>query len=411
MLGVKRIWDVPAGLFLLIGTFVSTSIAAAAQSPQIERGVYESRMGSRVVAAEELPGWTDPDSGATVVQLTSRAVTSSNVHMEQRFASADGNRIVIQRFPFGRPPEVWVCDLSRRLMLRIGEGKALSASHSRNAVYYVVLGDDESKARLTRLDLTDLSTRVAFRFDRNQAPRKGAVSPDERWFVDGPFPVGDDVYRLTRIDLRNGKADTLCEIRDMWNPHLQIDPGNPRRLLVQINRSGELAGSAAGATLALVDVATGDVKPLPVGRPNTPLLSGHETWAGRSGRVIFTIAPSGPKSPLTDRGVYAISPGDDEARPIALGQPFNHLAVSDDGRFFIVDHHRTQEIFVGSIASGRFGKLCESRTRQGRPQTSHAHPYLTPDNRHVIFNSNVTGIAQVYAARIPDDFLQEIDAP
>jgi len=380
--------------------------AVAAQDGRIERGVYESRMGSRVVAVEELPGWTDPESGARIVQLTSRAVTSSNVHMEQRFASTDGRRIVIQRFPFSRPPEVWVGDLSRRMVLRIGEGKALTASHSRNAVYYVVLDVDEAKARLMRLDLADLSTRVAFQFDQNQAPRKGVVSADEHWFVGGTFPIGDDVYRLTRIDLRNGKADTLCEIRDMWNPHLQIDPGNPRRLLVQINRNG-----ASGATLAVVDVATGEVKPLRVGKPHTPLLSGHETWAGRSGRVIFTVAPGGPKSPVSDRGIYAISPSDDRAKPIALGQPFNHLAVSDDGKFFIVDHHRTQEIFVGGIDTGRFQKLCESRTRQGRPQTSHAHPYMTPNNRHVIFNSNITGVAQVYAAQIPDGFLQKLTAP
>ena len=384
---------------------------AVAQPAPLERDAYESRMGSALVAVEELPGWSDPESGATIVQLTSRAVTSSNVHMEQRFASADGQRIVIQRFPFGRSPEVWVCDLSRRLMLRIGEGKVLTASHSRNAVYYVVLDADKAEARLMRLDLADLSARVAFRFGKGQAPRKGAVSADERWFVGGPFPVGDDVYRLIRIDLQSGKAATLCEIRDMWNPHLQIDPGDPRRLLLQINRSGQTADGASEATLAIVDVATGDVKPLPVGRPHTPLLSGHETWAGRSGRVIFTVAPGSPKSPLIDRGVYAISAGDDQAQPIALGQPFNHLAVSDDGRFFIVDNHRTQDIFVGSIASGMLQKLCGSRTRQGRPQSSHAHPYMTPDNRYVIFNSNVTGVAQVYAASIPAGFLEKLTAP
>ena len=127
--------------------------------------------------------------------------------------------------------------------------------------------------------------------------------------------------------------------------------------------------------------------------------------------MIFTTALGGPKSPVTDRGVYSIAPVDDKAESISLGQPFNHLAVSDDGRFFIVDDHRTREIFVGSLATGRFEKLCESRTRQGRPQTSHAHPYMTPDNRHVIFNSNVTGVAQVYAARIPDGFLEKLTAP
>ena len=161
---------------------------AMAQVQRLERDVYESRMGSTLVAVEELPGWTDPKSGARIVQLTSEPVTSSNVHMEQRFASADGQRIVIQRFPFGRPPEVWVCDLSRRMMLRISEGRALTASHSRNAVYYVVLDADKAESRLMRLDLADLpgvwrfGSRKSKRLAREQSRQTNAGS----WAVLSP---------------------------------------------------------------------------------------------------------------------------------------------------------------------------------------------------------------------------------
>jgi hypothetical protein len=34
---------------------------AVAQHPRLERDACESRMGSTLVAVEELPGWTDPD--------------------------------------------------------------------------------------------------------------------------------------------------------------------------------------------------------------------------------------------------------------------------------------------------------------------------------------------------------------
>ena len=73
-----------------------------------------------------------------------------------------------------------------------------------------------------------------------------------------------------------------------------------------------------------------------------------------------------------------------------------------------MDDYRTQTIHIGSVETGRFLKLCDSRTRQGRPQYTHAHPYLTPDNRHVIFNSNVTGVTQVYAATVPAAFLDKL---
>jgi hypothetical protein len=33
---------------------------------------------------------------------------------------------------------------------------------------------------------------------------------------------------------------------------------------------------------------------------------------------------------------------------------------------------------------------------------------MTPDNRYVIYNSIVTGVGQVYAARVPDGFLDAL---
>jgi hypothetical protein len=46
---------------------------------------------------EAIPARVNAESGANVVQLTSQSVISVNVHMEQRFASADGRRIAIER--------------------------------------------------------------------------------------------------------------------------------------------------------------------------------------------------------------------------------------------------------------------------------------------------------------------------
>ena len=362
---------------------------------------------------EAISAWVNKESGSKVVQLTSQPVISTNVHMEQRFASADGRRIAIERQPFGQAPELWVCDLDTTRLYRIGVGRAMTASSSCNAIYYRT---PSPEARLMRVNLVDLSTREIMAIPDDAVPRKLALSPDERWLVAGPFVVGDNLYRLDLIELANGKRTTLCELVDISNPHPQFDPGNPGRLLVQVNRGSKYTSSAGltrrsgplGATLCLVAVPSGEVTTLPVGLPETRAISGHSTWAGRSGRVVFTTAPGGADSQLAGMGVYRLTPG--EARPVQIvsRQPFNHLAVSDDGRFFIVDDHRTQTIHIGSVQTGRFLKLCDSRTRQGKPQYTHAHPYMTPDNRHVIFNSNVTGVTQVYAATVPAAFLEKL---
>jgi Tol biopolymer transport system component len=110
----------------------------------------------------------------------------------------------------------------------------------------------------------------------------------------------------------------------------------------------------------------------------------------------------------TDGTVYLVSPGDEKAKVIVKGVGFNHISASADGRFFVVDDFCNGRLYVGSIAMKRCLPLCDSRASCGRPQYTHTHPYITPDNRHVIFNSDQTGICQVYAAVIPDGFLDNL---
>lgn len=373
----------------------------------------------------------DAESGAEIEQLTSEPVTSTNIYCEQRYAAADGSRIALLRAPFGRPTEIWVCDLRSLRLCRIAEGQPLGANAPLNAIYYVAWTG--GSPCLMRLDLATLDTREMTRFGDGLAPRNAAISPDERWLAHGPFPVRDNLFSLHRTDLASGRTEPLCEVEDMFNPHAQFEPAAGRILAIQINRGGALnlpngayrLTGKLGATHAFVDIDTGRVTPLPVGRPHTPGLSGHSCWAGRTGRFLFTggqykvstsawVTWKDPAEVLDHErsmpraAIYSIAPGDAAARIVAQGCMFNHLAASDDGRFFVADDHVTGRIQIGSIATGKYRGLCDSHTRQGSCQYSHVHAYMTPDNRHVIFGSIVTGVAQVYAARVPEGFLDNI---
>lgn len=382
------------------------------------------------------PVWTpeairfaqDPETGAEIEQLTSEPVTSTNIYCEQRYASADGTRIAISRKPFGQPAELWACDMRSLRLCRLAEGHAVGANSALNVVYFIPPG--EPQARLMRLDLVTFAIRELFRFD-GALPSSGAISPDERWYVAGPFPVRDNLFALRKISLADGKSEVLCEIEDMFNPHLQFEPSEGRLVNVQINRGGgknkgtggqNLAGPL-GATLSVADVESGKVTPLPAGRPFTPPISGHECWVGKSGRLLFTagqynVSASAyvtlKEAPAAERdmpaaAIFSVKPGEAKAAVVAADRLYNHLAASDDGRFFIADDHATGSVYVGSIATGRSRRLCDSLTRQGLCQYSHVHPYMTPDNRFVIFNSIVTGVAQVFAARLPDGFLAAVE--
>jgi Tol biopolymer transport system component len=88
----------------------------------------------------------------------------------------------------------------------------------------------------------------------------------------------------------------------------------------------------------------------------------------------------------------------------------NHIAASADGRYFLVDDFRDGRLFMGCFATKRLLPFCDTGASCGSPQYTHTHPYITPDNRRVIFNSDRTGICQVYAADIPQSFLDALAA-
>jgi len=109
-----------------------------------------------------------------------------------------------------------------------------------------------------------------------------------------------------------------------------------------------------------------------------------------------------------DGGVYSVAPGDEEAELLVKMEGFCHISASAGGKYFVVDDMRTGRLYVGSTSTGKVLPLCESRASCGRPQYTHPHPYITPGNCYVIFNSDRTGICQVYAAALPEEALREL---
>ena len=90
---------------------------------------------------------------------------------------------------------------------------------------------------------------------------------------------------------------------------------------------------------------------------------------------------------------------------------WNHISATKCGKYFIADSYQVPgvPILIGSIRTGKTRVLCESKTTGGGGQYSHAHPYITSDNKWAVFNSDRTGLAQVYIASIPDGFLESLD--
>jgi hypothetical protein len=104
-----------------------------------------------------------------------------------------------------------------------------------------------------------------------------------------------------------------------------------------------------------------------------------------------------------------IGEGDERPTVIARGAYFSHPNASRDGRWFVSDVSPGSEIRVGSLVTGRHRLLCRSGSSFGRPQYTHPHPFFSPDAHRVLFNSDRTGLPQIYLAELPEGLLEELE--
>lgn len=365
-------------------------------------------------------------SGASVWQVTSAPAITHNFYHEQPPCSADGNRLALFRTASSNPRapgDLMVHDVQHpritclaENIFGIGSGVHALATSAWSGHIYAVQQREKNRV-LLRLDLNAMASDELFAWDGFPGLGPATISPDGRWGLAAGRPA-PDTFGVFRFDLNSGRGDWIHTSPHLVNPHLQYRLHAEQRILVQENR-GCLADEAGniirlyderGVGLYSIDNEGNDRRDFPVGPPHTPGTTGHECWVGDSDRVLVTLTA------LYDDGlrrgnVVEACAGWEKPR-VVFDSPriWNHVAASRCGRYFVVDTHELTDIpiLLGDIATGKTQVLCLSLTSAGYPQYSHAHPYLTSDNRHVVFNSDRRGLTQVHVATVPDGFLESL---
>lgn len=362
---------------------------------------------------------------AHVRQVTSAPAITHNIYCEQPYCSADGNRLALLRKsepdPLA-PSDLLIYDIPTYRMARLERhvrGVNCVAGAAWSGVLFVSAGDGSSR-HLVRFDLNTLEGEDLFSLDGFPPDGISTVSADHRFGLGSAHTHGGK-FGIFRLDLHTGDWRQIFESPDICNPHLQFRLHTASRILVQENRGAVVdqegnvvrACDERGGGLFSLDANGTDRRDFPVGLPITASPTGHECWIGDTDHALATLEDVYDDG---HRSGVLVELGHDWPKPRVVRRSpsrWIHVCASRCGRYFVTDQYtdptQPTQIIVGSIRTGETGVLCEVITTAGGGQYTHLHPYLTSDNRWVVFNSDRTGLAQVYLAAVPDGFLDALE--
>lgn len=370
----------------------------------------------------------DPHSPVKITRLTSAVCINNNVYCEQPYCSKDGNRItVLRRRGWDLDPEsaLIVSDLrtlgSMLIEKSIDEDPCTAAWSG--FLYYLRHGTELVRFCLDTLEKEIVISSINLPEDFGLA----SVSPDHRYCI-GQTMLPGPTIGIVRIDLHSGQWDVIFEHPEITNAHLQYNPVTGKNILVQHNRGSRMSSDGTvtkrgdkeqGTTLMVIDADGGNPRNVPVGPPYTAGATGHECFVADTGKVAFTVcsAPDGKLDSRFPQGnLFTAAPGDEKPRVFAAPEHFfNHLCVSRCGRYFVCDSYPDRlpgraALVIGNFQTGKYRTLLEDcGASLSAAQYRHPHPYLTSENKHVVYNADFEGGPHVYFARIPDGFLASLD--
>jgi hypothetical protein len=363
-------------------------------------------------------------TGSEIWQVTTEQYKQSNIYCELAYCSADSRYFIYER----HNPELTGKNKTELMTVELGTWKQTrldvtsgltGCAISTDGIFYYLKRTTDGTLDLMRADFSGGSPEKIYQMeDEGSLIGFGTISADARYYACGRR-LSDDytMFGIMLVDLQTGAASIIDRDPFIFNPHTQFDPGRSETLMIQHNRGGQYSPEGKrirlvgpeGATLYLLSTSDGRRTELQVGKPYTTAATGHETWIGRTGEILLTVMADGDFAP--EKGNLLAVRAGSPPRVVARGYKFNHIGVSRCARFFCCDDWQgTAKIVIGSIRTGKTAVVCESRASMSSPQNTHAHPYLTPDLKWVVFNSDRSGFPHVHAASVPEGMIEELSA-
>jgi len=332
----------------------------------------------------------DPLTGARIMQLTSYPVLSHALYFHCPSVTPDSKTLVFMTYPrAGRftSPDAWRVNL---------DGSDLRAITDQEGLVGFVLAPDgktvyaQDGAQLLAWSIEGGEPREIGRVSgvAYAATICGGTSADGAYYFSTAV-MESGLTAIVRYATDGSEARVLLTRGAL--PHMQVDTSGTDRILFGCEPD------AQGYGMFFTDRDGKNLRPFRLRH-----CTGHYAFFGKMGRVIATV-----NRPF---GSIALM-GEDDGEPeiIIKGGHFWHAAGSDDGEWIVSDTNWPDlGLILVNAKTGIWAPLCHPFASSGHPQWTHPHPFFSPDGRRVLFNSDRTGIGQVYAVEVPEDIRRQL---
>jgi oligogalacturonide lyase len=387
--------------------------------------------GSFAFAADDPPrDWIDPATGHRVIRLSAEP-GSSSLYFHQNAYTSEGDKMVITT-----PDGIATVNLTTRHLDLVvsnlqyfgGSSSGLEVGRKTRTVYYSRRVDTQTVVYATHLD-TKVSREIA------KLPFRGTfggVNADETKLVGAcserreRSARGARSMRLFSVDIATGAIDTFHPSTN-WLNHVQCSPADPA--LVLFCHEGDWHNVDRVWTIRVGS----DIPKLMHRRTMPYEIAGHEFFS-RDGQWVWYDLQTPRSKEFWLAGVH-LETGERVRYPIQRDQWSVHYSISWDGQLFAGDGGGTnsvanhtplpkrrrlhppangQWIYLFRPKSGEFEtiKVDGQPVRIGKLEPEKLvdlsrHDYdfepnatFTPDNRWIVFRSNMHGTRHVYAVEV-----------
>lgn len=224
--------------------------------------------------------------------------------------------------------------------------------------------------------------------------------------VPGNLPV--QPHSLASIDFKGEQYFASCldenGTASLIRAHI---PTGEVSVLYQSQKQGHVHVNPAGDTLFFIDyLADGSKCYLldPDGSNRRPYpfeYFAHHSWLGETGKMQGTLLPPG-------QALATFREGDEAPEILTSGRYYWHSGASRDANWIVADTNWPQEgIFLLHIPGKTVTYVCNPMSTPSHPQWTHPHPSLSPGMKYILFNSDATGVGQVYLVELTEAFLAQ----